>query len=266
MTSYAGYTNLTILPRSSTSPQPNTDSAITQATVFTSTCAQLLFKESGSRDIVFGRIISGRQGLPASWKYVVGPCTNEVPVRARLDRGTSQRALLREIQGQYLNSIPFENLGFDEIKKNCTDWLEEVTNFGCCIVYQNFNYYPDSQMHEARVQLGVLSRDNDAARKMSVYDLVIAEEADPEGHYLSVTVVASRGVCDDSDEQRAKRMVEELYERTHASGAISSPSNILEQAKVVTLPLKVSKHLNKDETIPSASPRGYIDKGLIASL
>ncbi|KAL9484759.1 hypothetical protein ACSS6W_003548 [Trichoderma asperelloides] len=193
--------------------QANADSSITPATVFTTACALVLAKEADSSDVVFGRIVSGRQGLPVTCQNIIGPCTNEVPVRACIDWDTDQRILLRKMQDQYLNSLSFETLGLDEIKKNCTDWSAEITNYSCCIAYQNFDYHPDSQMNEQRVQIGVLSRDIDATKEVPLHDLVISGEAELDGPYLHITVAANRQVCDDG---RVKRILEELCETINA--------------------------------------------------
>ncbi|KAL7793616.1 hypothetical protein V8C37DRAFT_102345 [Trichoderma ceciliae] len=190
--------------------QVNSDSRITKATVFTTACALMLSKESGSSDVVFGRVVSGRQGLPITYQNIVGPCTNEVPVRVRIDGEGNRKELLREMQDQYINSLPFETLGFDDLRKNCTDWSEAITNYSCCIAYQNFDYHPDSEMQGQRVQIGVLSRDYEASNEAPIHDLVMAGEAETEGPYLHVTVVANRQIC---EEGRVKDMLEELCEK-----------------------------------------------------
>jgi non-ribosomal peptide synthetase component F len=193
--------------------QAKADSSITPATVFTTACALTLSKDSGLSDVVFGRIVSGRQGLPITCQNIVGPCANAVPVRVCIDKDVNQRKLLREMQDQYLNSLPFETLGFDELKKNCTDWPEATTNYGCCVVYQNFDFHPDSQMEEQRVQIGALSRDYNAENDAPIHDLAIAGEVESEGQYLHVTIIANRQVC---EEGRVKHMLEELCDRIRA--------------------------------------------------
>lgn len=189
--------------------QANADSSITPATVFTTACALVLSKEAKSNDVVFGRIVSGRQGLPVICQNIIGPCTNEVPVRAYIDQDTDRRMLLRKMQDQYLSSLSFETLGFDEIKKNCTSWPEAITNYSCCIAYQNFDYHPDSQMNEQRVQIGVLSRDIDATKEVPLHDLVISGEAELGGPNLHVTIAANRQFC---EEGRVTHMLRELCE------------------------------------------------------
>lgn len=193
--------------------QATADSRITQATVFTVACALVLSHEAGTDDVVFGRLVSGRQGLPLAIQDTVGPCANIVPVRVRLDRDASRSKLLRETQDQHLSSLPFDTLGFDEIKKNCTDWPEATTNFGCCVVYQNINYHPVSEIDEKQVQIGALSRDNGVEAGAASHELVIAGEVEADGPYLHVTIAANPEVC---GEERMKHMLEEVCEKIQA--------------------------------------------------
>ncbi|KAI0543201.1 hypothetical protein GGR58DRAFT_519334 [Xylaria digitata] len=191
--------------------QAGADSGITQATVFTTACALMLSMETGSRDILFGRLVSGRQGLPITCQNLVGPCANQVPTRVCIDSGANPRELLTEVQDQYINSIPFETLGFDEIKENCTSWPDAITNYSCCVAYQNFDSHPQSQMQGQRVQMGVLPQADNVVEQGSIHDLVIIGDIDIKESCLHITIFASRRVCD--EERRVQSMLEELCER-----------------------------------------------------
>ncbi|KAF5252505.1 hypothetical protein FANTH_2399 [Fusarium anthophilum] len=165
-------------------------SVATQATVFNSACALVLSKESGSNDVVFGRIVSGRQGLPVNCQDIIGPCTNAVPVRAHVGTVNDHHQMLRDMQDQYLRSLTFETLGFEEIKRNCTDWPEATTNFACCVTYHNFEYHPESEVEQQRVEMGVLSKYVELRKDEPRYDLAIAGEVEPDGMSLKVTIIA----------------------------------------------------------------------------
>ncbi|KAI0544323.1 hypothetical protein F4679DRAFT_565477 [Xylaria curta] len=185
--------------------------SITQATVFTTACALMLSKELGSNDILFGRLTSGRQGLPITCQDLVGPCANQIPTRVRIDSGINPRELLTEVQDQYVNSIPFETLGFDEIRDNCTSWGEEIKNYSCCVAYQSFDASPVSQMQGRRVHMGVLPQDDNVVAQGSVHDLVIIGDVDPKGSSLNIIIFASRLVWD--EERKVRNMLEELCEK-----------------------------------------------------
>ncbi|CAJ0555335.1 Ff.00g054000.m01.CDS01 [Fusarium sp. VM40] len=182
------------------------NSTNTQATVFNTACALVLAKESGSQDVVFGRIVSGRQGLPVVWQDIIGPCTNAVPVHARVDDGNPQR-IIRDLRDQYLRTLPFESLGFEEIKRNCTDWPEELTNFSVCVTYHNFEYHPESEVDNQKVEMGVLAKYVELSENEPLYDLAIAGEVEADGVNLKVTVVAKARLY---NEARIRHVLEEV--------------------------------------------------------
>ncbi len=184
-------------------------SSITQATVLNAACALVLSQETGEKDVVFGRIVSGRQGLPVSWQNIIGPCTNAVPVRARVDGrdGHHCERMLRDLQDQYLLSLPFETLGFDEVKRSCAaDWPETATNYACCVTYHAFAYHPASEVEQQRVEMGVLAKKAELQREEPLYDLGIAGEVEPDGAHLQVTVVAKARLF---GEERTAYLLEE---------------------------------------------------------
>ncbi|EME80348.1 uncharacterized protein MYCFIDRAFT_177299 [Pseudocercospora fijiensis CIRAD86] len=139
---------------------------ITAATIFTAACARTIFTQLNSttaRDIVFGRVVSGRQHLPLKDQDIVGPCTNTVPVRVILDQdgdGEPSSLLLRKIQQQYLNGIPFETIGFEEIRDHCTSWPALCGSFWCATAYNDFS------LGEA-----VVDAVQGGARELSVYEV-----------------------------------------------------------------------------------------------
>ncbi|CEI39865.1 Enniatin synthase [Fusarium venenatum] len=179
---------------------------ITQATVFNAACALVLSRESDSKDVVFGRIVSGRQGLPVEYQDIVGPCTNAVPVRAHIE-SSDYNQLLHDIQDQYLLSLPHETIGFSDLKRNCTDWPEAITNFSCCITYHNFEYHPESQFEQQRVEMGVLTKFVNIEMDEPLYDLAIAGEVEPDGAGLKVTVIAKTQLF---GRKRVEHLLEEV--------------------------------------------------------
>ncbi|KAI8626692.1 hypothetical protein F5Y19DRAFT_218284 [Xylariaceae sp. FL1651] len=198
------------------------DSGITQATVFTAACAFMLSRETGSTDITFGRLVSGRQGLPLNCQTLVGPCTNQIPVRVQLDRASSPREMLAQVQDQYISSIPFETLGFDEIKDHCTSWPASVTNYSCNVAYQSFDARPESRMHGQRVRMGVLPQRENLVEQGLIHDVNIIGDVDTEGSQLHIMMFVSRRVCE--DQGRAERMVDELCGRIGSlNTALASP-------------------------------------------
>jgi hypothetical protein len=146
-----------------------------------------------------------------------------VPVRICIDRDTNLRELLHKVQDQYINSLPFEALGFEDIKENCTDWPEATTNYGCCSTYQNFEMQPESQVQDQRIRLEGLtqdsrtleSRDGDATLNRRILDEAPMHNVDiigipePDGLHLRVVVTASRRI---HEEDTVDHMLKEFCE------------------------------------------------------
>jgi aryl carrier-like protein len=102
-------------------PAPNL-SNFTLATLVKASWSLLLSSLSSTTDIIFGDLTSGRSLPMPSIHEIVGPCLNIIPVRVSLNSIHTVRDLLNHIQDQHISSLPFENLGFRRIIKNCTNW------------------------------------------------------------------------------------------------------------------------------------------------
>ncbi|CAI7631504.1 unnamed protein product [Penicillium discolor] len=99
-------------------------------------------EENEVHDVVFGQVTNGRAlGIPNE-SYIVGPCTNIIPVRVRLT-GTSitKLDLLRKVQRLYLDTRAYENVEFEHIVKRCTTWASD-TKYGSIVRFQNYDFNP----------------------------------------------------------------------------------------------------------------------------
>jgi aryl carrier-like protein len=114
---------------------PHSDGSFSAATVFSTACALALSKATGSSDITFGRVVSGRSALPPHLQNVFGPCINFVPLRVQLDQNISQQQVLHSVHNQYVNSLLYETVGFKDIINECANWKDDY--FGCTVQYQN---------------------------------------------------------------------------------------------------------------------------------
>ncbi|GKT97526.1 nonribosomal peptide synthase [Colletotrichum tofieldiae] len=113
---------------------------VTAATVIYASWARVLSSLTGATDIVFGRLVSGRNSAHASFHQVVGLCINYVPVRTKLDE-TEPRRVLASLQEQYIRGLQHEALGLTEIVDQCTDWPADSV-FGSTVHYQNVEEEP----------------------------------------------------------------------------------------------------------------------------
>ncbi|KAI8957437.1 acetyl-CoA synthetase-like protein [Daldinia sp. FL1419] len=142
----------TVLKRSI--PIPKTPSGITQASLFTLACATVLSRLTGSQDVVFGRVVSGRASVPASLHDVVGPCLNRIPIRIQFTPKQTKSEQLAALQKQYAESIAHETTGLLDIVKHCTNWPQDTRDFGCWSQYQNIDENPELDLPGAKGGLG----------------------------------------------------------------------------------------------------------------
>ncbi|KAJ3546918.1 hypothetical protein NM208_g1775 [Fusarium decemcellulare] len=126
-------------------PPFNKLEGVTSATLFNAACAILVHSLTKSSDITFCRLTSGRTALDPKFQHLVGPCLNMVPVRVRFPEGDVQTAhVLQQIHKQYIESIPYETVGLDDIIRECTDWTTSMAEFP--IVTQHLNLEEGSEV------------------------------------------------------------------------------------------------------------------------
>jgi hypothetical protein len=148
-----------------------------------------------------------------------------------VDSHDSPRALLRHVRDQYFSSLPLETLGFDDIKKHCTDWPDTVLDYGCGTVYQNFEMRPESQIIDQRIRLNHLKpqaapipephqHDTSLTRQFTgrtpIHDIDMSGVSEPDGLHLRVSVGANPRVIDVA---KAEGTLHELCEEIQALNA-----------------------------------------------
>ncbi|KAL6811929.1 hypothetical protein J3E69DRAFT_377169 [Trichoderma sp. SZMC 28015] len=126
---YATADRLTI---KKTIPMLNTQSmgGFTPAVIFHAACAIALSRQFNQQDVVFGRLVTGRSMLPSHLQNVVGPCMTEVPIRVSVTTNSSLAEVASQLQSQFIEDSSHEAAGMVEIIRNCTEWPQNVTDFG----------------------------------------------------------------------------------------------------------------------------------------
>ena len=109
---------------------------ISGATFFHAACAMALSQQSGQADVVFGRLVTGRSMLPGNLQNVVGPAMTEVPIIASISHDDTIVTIAQRLQAQFIEDSAHESAGMEEIIRNCTDWPEEVVDFGWRTAFQ----------------------------------------------------------------------------------------------------------------------------------
>ena len=202
---------------------PASVGGVTTATIFTAACALMLATETKTSDVLFGRVVSGRQSLPEAYQSIVGPCVNIVPLRVNIDGDVTLRQLLGKVQDQYTQSLPFETLGWDELRTQCTDLPSDISNYGCCVTYQNLEMPKGLHIESPFAQVGAARKEGPPSKESNgdiashllnlqqspIHDVEIGGAMDSAGHSLRLTLEVSERLC---DRLRVDRMLSELCE------------------------------------------------------
>lgn len=87
-------------------------------------------------DVVFAKVVSGRDNAGVRTEDVVGLFINSIPVRIRMDQSTTARAALKALQAQTARSNAFDYCPLSEIQKRSypgSDLLQTV------LAFENYN-------------------------------------------------------------------------------------------------------------------------------
>lgn len=100
---------------------PVIPSNITMASFLSAAWAIFLAQKLGVSDILFARLVSGRNAALPSIEEVVGCCINMVPVRAHVEPGTPVSAVVNAVQDQFVAMGEADSVGFWDIFRECSD-------------------------------------------------------------------------------------------------------------------------------------------------
>ncbi|KAF7167699.1 hypothetical protein CNMCM6106_003127 [Aspergillus hiratsukae] len=121
-----------------TLPLPDPPHGITTATLVKSAWSLVLAQLTGDTDIVFGQTTSGRSSSEFDSENMVGLCINAIPVRVKYSAEWTLLDLLRHVQSQHIDSVPFELLELGDIVSHSTRWSRHA-RFGSIITHQNID-------------------------------------------------------------------------------------------------------------------------------
>ena len=179
---------------------------VTFATLLSTAWALVLAELSGSNDIVFGHVVSGRSST-SSGDTVIGPCMNILPMRIQIPSSdhsspTLPSSLLQEVQNQYLDSLPHERLGFRKIIQNCTSW-KPWTRFSSIVQHNNGEW--EDSMSASSLNDGSMWKLEAFAPVMDAADVWVSSQPAADGGYM-IDISFCEGVV-------PKSVVEGMLER-----------------------------------------------------
>ncbi|RLM00575.1 hypothetical protein CFD26_108480 [Aspergillus turcosus] len=168
----------------------STPQDITIATVFKAAWSLVLAEQTGTHDLVFSQVVNGRNMALEGIEEVMGPCVNLIPVRVTIPPHWTVQALLKHLQTQHAQTLPFETLDLETIVAHCTEWLPG-TRSGSVVQHQNIDLDPD--LHLAGVKCAMQAH----LFHHVMRDLYIESAPDKSNHNtFTIRLIASTRMLD----------------------------------------------------------------------
>ncbi|KAF2498220.1 peptide synthetase [Lophium mytilinum] len=168
------------LPRRSTS-------STTIATAIRGAWALVSGIYSGSKDIVFGETLTGRNAPIAGVESIEGPMITTVPIRVRIDGSTTVSEYLQEIHDDAVLRMPHEHLGLQNIRRLSAD-AREACELRTGLVLHPSNADDERPATDDKPANGfVPAGDSEAARealKFNTYALMLVCALDDHGFLM----------------------------------------------------------------------------------
>jgi amino acid adenylation domain-containing protein len=136
----------------------------TLSTIVRLAWAIVLWRQTGSEDVVFGATVSGRNANLDGIDQISGPTLATLPVRIRLRTETSVNKSLAQIQDEFIDMIPCEQTGLSRIRQ-FGEQAAEACNFQNLLVVQPQEQKKDSSLFQ--------SSSYDNAKAFASYPLVL---------------------------------------------------------------------------------------------
>ncbi|KAL4780783.1 hypothetical protein BJX76DRAFT_360501 [Aspergillus varians] len=110
-------------------------SDITQSTAVRAAWAILLARYTGSMDVVFGSVVTGRQSPIAGVERTPGPTIATVPIRISMNEKDILYHFLQQVQRQAIEMSKFEQMGLQNIRR-ISPTISQTSQFQTLLVLQ----------------------------------------------------------------------------------------------------------------------------------
>jgi len=163
----------------------------------------LLSRQSGDSDVVVGAAFSGRPTDLAGVESIVGPFTNNLPVRARVDENETGGEFFRKLHGRLLELNTFQFTPLMEIQGSSqVPWRYRL--FDSLIVFQNYLVDDAARRLSEKVQI-----EDFVAPIHTNYPVLLVAEP---GARLRLTLIYDRKIVAAATIERWRRDLEILLE------------------------------------------------------
>ncbi|EOP55752.1 amino acid adenylation domain-containing protein [Bacillus cereus VD136] len=137
---------------------------VTMNTFLETTWGVLLQKHIGQKDVVFGKVVSGRDVEINNIESTIGLFINTIPVRVVNEQQTKFNDLLKKIQKQAISSNEYDHYSLAEIQTECTNLGKDLVK--SVVVFEN--YYKAEKEADNKLKF-----DLETNREQTNYDMTL---------------------------------------------------------------------------------------------
>jgi acyl carrier protein len=113
------------------------EARVTLSTIFTAAWSVLLARHTDTDDVVFGAAVSGRPAELSGVEDMVGVFINTIPRWVQVDGTAEVGAWLREVQRDYLDTLPHQHAGLPDILR-FAGLPGTASLFDSIVVFENY--------------------------------------------------------------------------------------------------------------------------------
>ncbi|OWP01154.1 nonribosomal siderophore peptide synthase Sid [Marssonina coronariae] len=123
----------------------NSGMPFTMATLIRGAWALVASQYTGSDDVVFGETLTGRDIHLPGVEGIVGPLNATIPVRIKVQRSASAESYLQAVQQALLDRVPWQHIGWQNIRKVSSD-AQHACEAGTGLIVQPEPEYVGSEL------------------------------------------------------------------------------------------------------------------------
>ncbi|KAL6701464.1 hypothetical protein J3F84DRAFT_399195 [Trichoderma pleuroticola] len=199
---------------------------ITDASLAKAAWAYTLALLTGSLDLVFGVLTSGRNAAIPGIEDIDGPTVNQTPFRVQMQKGGTVMDLLQNVQEQQAMTMPYESTPFSHIIEKYTNWPK----------WCRFS----SIVHHA-----------------SILDIKSMKLGDTECRIESFA-----NECDTTDVWVRSNFIDDQFHIILAASSITMPQDLLQVIMDIFCDKIAEFASDPDAALEDPLPRGVADSGL----
>ncbi|WP_343618692.1 amino acid adenylation domain-containing protein, partial [Flavobacterium sp.] len=132
----------------------------------------LLSRYSGTNDVLFGTVVSGRPGDLPGVENIVGLFSNTIPVRVSFKENDTPASFLKQLHSEMLDSTPHHYLNLSEVQAESSLGMGLINNI---IVFENF-------LVQDAVDDEIESLYNEDSRKLTIGKVDFADQTNYDFH------------------------------------------------------------------------------------